>query len=239
MKSEKSFRKAVIGGFNRRDVAEYLSQMSRERREECEALKAGADRLRAERDAAITARNALEDRLAQYSITSAEWETATAEHQAGRKELATAQEQNAELTQDLAGWKFQAESLARELSEIGLTKARLAEMEAESARRAAETESEAASRAEKITAEAEARAQASRDELYGLVSELRQKCGLVKSDAQAAALTVVLELDKMRDWFAKFTDRFTEIDEKLAGLESDPRPQVRAFVPEMFEEARD
>ncbi|MDR0293393.1 MAG: hypothetical protein LBH95_04490 [Oscillospiraceae bacterium] len=58
MKSEKSFRKKIFGGFNSRDVVDYLAQMSRERREETEALRAGADKLRRERDALLAERNA-------------------------------------------------------------------------------------------------------------------------------------------------------------------------------------
>jgi chromosome segregation ATPase len=50
MKSEKSFRRNLFGGFNARDVVKYLAQVSKERREETEALRAGADKLRKERD---------------------------------------------------------------------------------------------------------------------------------------------------------------------------------------------
>lgn len=57
MKNEKSFRKTVAGGFNTRDVVEYLSKLSREHREEVEALRAGAEKLRKERDAALAGRN--------------------------------------------------------------------------------------------------------------------------------------------------------------------------------------
>ncbi|MCL2004164.1 MAG: hypothetical protein FWG72_09215 [Oscillospiraceae bacterium] len=57
MKSEKSFRKNIFGGFNTRDVVTYLAQTSKERREETEALRAGADKLRCERDELLAQRD--------------------------------------------------------------------------------------------------------------------------------------------------------------------------------------
>ena len=51
MKSEKSFRKSLFGGFNTQDVVTYITRTSKAHREEVEALRAGADKLRRERDA--------------------------------------------------------------------------------------------------------------------------------------------------------------------------------------------
>ncbi|MDR1669480.1 MAG: hypothetical protein LBR76_05950, partial [Oscillospiraceae bacterium] len=54
-RSEKSFRTAMVGGFNRQDVLEYISSSAREHQTEVDAYRAGADKLRGERDA-LTAR---------------------------------------------------------------------------------------------------------------------------------------------------------------------------------------
>ena len=45
---DRSFRKSTFGGFNRQDVAAYLQSMAREHREETDALRAAADKLRTE-----------------------------------------------------------------------------------------------------------------------------------------------------------------------------------------------
>jgi chromosome segregation ATPase len=318
----KSFRKSIVGGFNTRDVVDYLAQMSKERREEAEALRAGADKLRRERDDAVAARGksgrqhaaqaevaslveerdslakraeALDAELAALKLERAMPEdgSASSEREAlllqfyeMRKERDTLKEK---LEAAEARRKAESESISRafrekavfegerdsvigtltrreqELADIVNERAAwlserahimserqelLAEREAANGRIAALSGNlqKLAERVRALTEEMEQtdrsrealernlrEAEAVKAETARLIADTRARFNEVIAEGKASSLEVVLELDRMRGFFARLSDRFGETEQGLSKLASDPRPRVREFMPEEFD----
>lgn len=251
MKSEKTLRKSLVGGFNRRDVVEYVTQAARERREECDALRSGADRLRAERDAAISARDALEESAARYSASEALRQQVQKDADLKDAELSAAKSEIERLTSELEAYKIQSGALAEELTAMGAARERMDAMETEAEARVREAEEgiraaedraravemRAQADAEAVIVEAQARAERSREELVRLIEDIKARYEVICGEAQSSSLSVVRELDNMRRRFADFADAFAGLDDKLDELASDPRPHVRQFVPRQFEDS--
>lgn len=312
MKSEKSFRKSVIGGFNTRDVVDYLAQMSKERREETEALRAGADKLRRERDAVLSEKNARVSGQV-HKPTTAQVGEAVATLIAERDELARrvtelrneldASREKSVLPEEgseageLEALRLQFYEMRKERDELSTRlDTVLAERESERAaienfereraafesdrsamldtltRREQEKAELAGERSswyverselleerqrlllerdglrsevarlkdqvDALTEAGHARAQADtiRQDTARMIAETRSRFDELMASGRSSALEIVLELDRMRIFFARFTERFDEMEQGIAQLENDPRPRVREFVPATFED---
>ncbi len=325
MKS-KSFRKSIVGGFNTRDVVDYLAQMSKERREETEALRAGADKLRRERDNALAERGKRDpagrqhaaqaevaslvderDRLAKKVETletelqeirversvpeegsaSEELEaqrlrfyemrkerdelreqldSAIAEREAEHDSISSAlkekavfegerdsvidtltkrEQELAEIVNERAAWLDERARLIDERQEL------LAEREGTIEKiaalngniqklaervRALTEEMEQADRSKETLERNLREAETVKTETARMIAETRARFNEVMSEGKASSLEIVLELDRMRGFFARFAERFAETEQGIAQLESDPRPRVREFVPEIFDD---
>lgn len=322
----KSFRKSIVGGFNTRDVVDYLAQMSKERREESEALRAGADKLRRERDDAVAARGGRDpagrqhaaqaevaslveerDRLAkrveslEVELQSAKLDRAipeegsvsqereelllqfyemrkerddlrekldvtVAKHEAESNSFSRAREEKAifeserdsvintltrreqelaDIVNERAAWLEERARLVDERQEL------IAEREGAAGKIAALNNNvqKLAERVRSLTEEMEQadrskealernirEAETVKTETVRLIAETRARFTEVMSEGKASSLEIVLELDRMRGFFARFAERFAETEQGIAKLESDPRPRVREFVPETFDE---
>ena len=272
MKSENSFRKNMFGGFNSHDVVKYIKKKTNEHREEVEALRAGADKLRRERDALLTERGMAagdgqvavppdtseqdELRIQFYEMRKERDELharleATLSEREGERDasvrfvrerdafesdrsamldtLTRREQEKAELVNERAAWCAERAELIEEkqqmlmqLEQAGATRERIEREE----REAEERISLARSQAETI-----------RGETARLIAQSRARFGEMTEKSRSTALEIVLELDRMRGFFARLPERFAEPEQILAQLENDPRPYVRAFVPTAFDEA--
>ncbi len=225
-KSEKSFRTAVVGGFNRQDVLEYITAVSRDHKAEAEAHVIGADKLRAERDALQAEVGALAGERARADTLASQNETL-------RMELA-------ELRSTLNDALVREEELRAEVSRMD---ARIVELEqdaqllGDARARANELETLAYRRAEQIEQEAQQTADVSRQQLRHGVSQMKAKLDALKLDGEQAAYAIVCELDKMRDWFVHYGDVFDDVHAQIAQISPGEAPVVRQFVPQEFAES--
>jgi chromosome segregation ATPase len=277
MKSEKAFRRCMFGGFHPHDVVNYISKKTKEYREELEALRSGADKLRRERDAllaeqpsadappvpapAVTAapspvkdnsamdelriqfyemrreRDDLRSKLDSLTYareaereTVASFERERAAFESDRASLLTTltrrEEEKAELANERAAWFAEKAELTEERQRL-VHALKNADVSREQMKR---EEEETARRLE----DAKAQAAAVRQETAKLIAESRAFFDDMNEKSRASALEIVLELDRMRAFFARFPERFADPGQILSRLESDPRPHVREFTPPVF-----
>jgi chromosome segregation ATPase len=264
MKSEKSFRKNLFGGFNTRDVVNYLAQVSKERREETEALRAGMEKLRRERDelaggepvepvqapepAEYTApadRTELDELQTKLDAVIAERENEREASERFVRERTAFENDRSSMQDALTRCEQEKGALAAERAKWGAERAELMEerqkllMErdaviAEAARLKRDMDAASISK-ERMEREGK-EAENIRNETARLVSETRARFNDMSEKSRSSALEIVLELDRMRGFFTKLPDRIAELEGILAQMESDPRPRIRAFVPPRIEE---
>ena len=225
--SEKSFRTAVVGGFNRQDVLEYISASARERHNEIDAYRAGADKLRGERDALG---DALSKQVAEVLSLRERADRLEIEVSELRREMESLSAENARLSQRERELTMEISVLSPKLlafengeKEFGEARLRTEELEMRAYRRAEEIESEAAVYAEKL-----------RFGAREMLSELSGKLEEIRSDSEKATYQIVLELDRMRSWCVHCGDAFQEAVERLNELGPADYPIVREFVPREF-----
>ena len=247
MKKEQSFRKTVVGGFNRRDVIDYLARAAKERREETEALRAGAEKLRRERDDALEAAvippqgtpggEYEEMRLRFYdmrgrldeAVTRAE--TLQAERDAAQTALERFQQENAVFISDREAMQ---EAFTRVEGEVASLTAERAEWLGE--RSAIQDELERMRRTLEQAGATREKTEALRHETATLISDTVGHFNEFMAAGRNAALETVLELDRSRAFFASFDGRFAELVKAAAALNDDPRPRLKEFTPKPFEE---
>jgi hypothetical protein len=271
VKSEKSFRRNLFGGFNTRDVVNYLAQASKERREETEALRAGMEKLRRERDERApdppqmpgpdvpgeqpvgpipaeelnVLRSERDELLKKLDDFITERETGRESSERLAREQTAFENDRSSMQDALTRCEEEKAALAAERAKWGEERAALLEerqkllmerdafiAEAERLKREMESASisrERTEREEKETANI-------RSELARLVTETRARFDEMNEKSRASALEVVLELDRMRGFIAKFPERIAELESILTQLENDPRPRIREFVPPRIEE---
>lgn len=222
-KIEKSFRTAMVGGFNRRDVLEYISASAREHHNEIDAYRAGADKLRGECDA--LSRQVAEFLSQRERADSLEREVFDLKRgmDALSCENARLSAKEEELAAEIGTLSKRILDFESSEKELGDARLRAEELEMQAYRRAEEIESEAAESAEKLRLGAQ-------EALTGLVEKLDG----IRSDSEKAAYQIVLELDKMRSWYAHYGDALQEAEDKLRGLGFGGQPVVREFVPQEF-----
>jgi hypothetical protein len=321
----------MFGGFHPQDVVNYISKKNKEYREELEALRFGADKLRRERDALLASQNEaqpapapaappepvyvplvaepavvpesaeivapepvlreqiapepeiapvavrdnqvveelniqleglrsqLDERRVQFYEMCRERDelcsklealTLAQEEERGdlekyRREreafegdraslldaITRSEEEKAELANERAAWFTEKAELIQEkesillaMEQAGASREQIKKEEEESARRIEEVKSQAA---------------AVRAETAKLISQSRAFFDEMNEKSRNSALEIVLELDRMRGFFAKFPERFADPGQILSKLESDPRPYLREFKPQVFETAEE
>lgn len=223
VKSEKSFRTAMVGGFNRQDVLEYISASAREHQSEIEAYRAGADKLRGERDelrGSVEELSGQRERADGLERELAEMKRAFAELERVNARLSKNQD---DLQAEISRLSLRILDYENDERELGDARLRAEELEMKAYRRAEEIESEAAAEADGVRREAQQS-----------VTELREKLEGIRSDAEKAAYQIVLELDKMRAWYAHYGDSLQDAEDRLGELSGEERPAVREFVPQEF-----
>lgn len=157
----KGFKTAVVGGFNREDVLQYIEQAAKESSDKLEQLQAEAEQARDEAEklrqdnVSLSQKNAeLLERLGEMTVESdklrqeAEQARAQAEQDAGeaqklRDELQAAQNENSRL-------RTRMEALEQQNQEYLDSKDRLAEIELCAYRRAKEVDERAQQDAQRI-----------------------------------------------------------------------------------------
>jgi DNA repair exonuclease SbcCD ATPase subunit len=280
----------MFGGFHPHDVVNYISKKTREYREELEALRSGADKLRRERDTLLAEQDkppadfppepvyvpvvaappapppdntALDELRAQLDERRVQFyemcrerdglrsklEALTQAQEAGREamesfererdafegdraSLMTAltrrEEEKAELANERAAWFAEKAELIDErkslllaVEQAGASREQMRREEEESARRLEDVKAQAAN---------------VRQETAKLIAQSRAFFDEMNEKSRASALEIVLELDRMRAFFARFPERFADPGQILSKLESDPRPHMREFKPQVFEQ---
>ncbi len=222
-KSEKSFRTAMVGGFNRQDVLDYISAVKKEHHNETDAYRAGAEKLRGERDALCRQVEELSSQRERADRLEREANELKREINELSRENSRLARKEEELTVEIGGLSLRILDFENSEKELGDARLRAEELEMQAYRRAEEIESEAARSVEK-------QLQGSREAL----DELMGKLDGIRLDAEKAAYQVVLELDKMRSWYAHYGEAFQETEDKLRELGGGDQPIVREFVPREF-----
>jgi chromosome segregation ATPase len=256
----------MFGGFHPQDVVNYIAKKNREYKEELEALRSGADKLRRERDglitgdppsssepkyasvgsAAQTADSTDELRIQFYAMrrerdelrakldtlsfdresersAMERFERERSVFEADRSSLFTAltrrEEEKAELAKERADLLEENQRLTLLLEQAGATREQI-KMEREDA--------------EKRLEDLKTQAVSVRQETARLITESRTFFDDMNEKSRTSALEIVLELDKMRSFFTRFPERFADTGQVLSKLESDPRPFMREFKPQVF-----
>lgn len=154
MAEENGRFRAALGGFNRRDVAQYMEKMAKEHREQVEALQAELERTRTEKEALAAELEGLRshsgDLADQEAKVRASLEESTrslahlrGELQVTQGHLAIAKKQLG----DLQGKVSQLEPMAKQYEVL---KDRVATVELDAHRKAQDTVSQAQAEAERI-----------------------------------------------------------------------------------------
>ena len=146
--SSESFRGSLFGGFNRDDVASFISSMSIELnvcKTECEGLK--------------TERKALKSEIETLSAQNSELKKEKEGRELKSAETDALKANVAELQAYIAGMQAKMEEDARAIEAFNRLKSKLSVMEFEACKRAQDIETEASKRAQEIETEASRRAQ--------------------------------------------------------------------------------
>lgn len=225
IKSEKSFRIAAIGGFNRQDVMDFISTSARERQEEIEAYRIGAERLRNERDrlsAELGALSGIKERADELIAANG---SLSSEKEELRGALASLKNDHASLQEENNSLRLRVKQYETELDGFGDIKSKMAEIEMHAYRRAEAIEAEAAQHETKVRAS-----------IMHTLADLSGRFKDVMTDSEASAYTIVTELDKMRDWFVHLPDLLESLNAQLQAMSLENRPVIRDFIPEEFDE---
>jgi chromosome segregation ATPase len=224
IRSEKSFRIAAIGGFNRQDVMDFIASSARERREEIEAYRTGAEKLRGERDkysAALEAMSGVKERADGLSSAN---KALFAEKEQLRSALEDLRNKHASLQEENNSLRLRVDQYEAELDGFSDAKSKMAEIEMQAYRRAEAIEAEAAQNEAKVRAS-----------IMHTLAELTGRFKGVMTDSEASAYAIVTELDKMRDWFVHMPDLLDSLNAQLQAMSLENRPIIRDFIPEEFD----
>ncbi len=177
---DNQFRNAAFGGFNRRDVADYLAQTAWTHAEQM-------GQLRTQLDEAVR-----------------EQEELRAQLEAAREELSACQQELEQAQADRQTVREQADRLAELEQEREQLCARLAQLEPDAAayatikERTAGMELDAHRRAQAIVDQAKAEAQQQRRSVEQWLERLRSEYGEVCSQVESTMALATLELDRAR-----------------------------------------
>lgn len=143
MSNQKPIRASLFGGFNKKDVAGYIEELSKKSGE----YKAESEQLRERCSELETYQQELDSLQSDFDTVTAQLEEANAELEQLRAEKARLEDENASLSAALAAAKEDAEV-------YNAAKERLAALEVEASRRSLELERDAKSAADKILSDA-------------------------------------------------------------------------------------
>ena len=205
MKNEKPMRGTLFGGFNKKDVAAYIEELSTRSAE----YKAENDRLWECSDECESVKQTLAELRQEHDSMLAEFEAAKAELEELRAEKARLEEENAALSAEL--------SSARENAEVfNAAKERLAALEVESSRRSIELERDAKANADRILSEVEENVSELRAALLSLYRDtLRMKEGL---HGQLAGLeSSIDDLAALSQSKQEYLGKFTRVSSEQGG----------------------
>jgi len=154
MSNQKPIRGALFGGFNKKDVAGYIEELSKKSGE----YKAESEQLRERCDELETSKLAMDELQDNYDSVQRELEDANTEIEQLKAEIAQLKDENTALSAELESLKVDAEAYkaARE---------QLVTLELDANRRAVELERDAKANADRVLAEA-------RDSVIALQSSL-------------------------------------------------------------------
>lgn len=215
MAGEQQFRSAMLGGFQRQDVLNYIESSIKEHSAKVEALQKELDEARAARTALETEKNELRS---QYAVTVSKLEAVTA---TSDRCAATLEEQTARLAQ-----------LEDENSTL---RARLEELEPQANAyqavkdRAAGIELEAHIRAQAAEGAARERVKATKAEVEKWIMKLQAEYEHLRLDVDATISHAVGELGKVEKTLEGISTGFSDHDAELERLlQSYRQPQVPA-----------
>ena len=219
-----SFRTAVVGGFNRQDVLNYIEQSSRAAAERCAALQketeevrkalstAQADAAKArEREAALALEN---ERL---SKTLAEKSAALSRTQS---DLAREQAELAAVREELEALKARTEQMSQGAAAYAELKDRTATIELEAHQRARAIENQAEERAKKVRLAAEQ-----------ILYKVQAGYGRLRSDVDATIAHASGELGRADKALESVRQEFAEHDAELEKLLRSYRETSAVKVP--------
>ena len=208
MDINKRLRRALLGGFNSRDVVAYIDTLTEQHRMETAELRRELDRVTGERDAALRdggdadgIRRSLEEAEAALAEKSSELEQVTGERDALRGELADAREK-------LGRYESADTELSEKLAELERVKARVTDIELEAHERARVIEKNAAERAESVRRESEE-----------LLRDACRRYGAARSSAAGAIEDGIGAVDRLRGELAELLRSLDGIGEKLGGID--------------------
>jgi len=258
----------MFGGFHPQDVVNYIAKKNREYKEELEALRSGADKLRRERDGLLSGEAPSPSEPKYASVGSAPQTSSADSTDELRIQFYAMRRERDELRTKLDTMSFDRESersamerferersvFEGDRSSLFTALTRREEEKAELAKERADLLEEnqrlsllidqAGATREQIKLEREdaerhlddlkTQSAAVRQETARLISESRAFFDDMNEKSRTSALEIVLELDKMRAFFTRFPERFADTGQILSKLESDPRPFMREFKPQVF-----
>ncbi|MDL2273208.1 hypothetical protein LJC34_01445 [Oscillospiraceae bacterium OttesenSCG-928-G22] len=242
-----SFRGAVVGGFYRQDVLDYIENAAKEHKREVDALKEEIRALSDERDG-------LKKTLSEMQSASKETEAKNTglwqELAAATDEAASKQKRMDELTKELSSLREQVSSLTSELAEksyelekltkeSGFLQSKLAMQEkilsdfAESKQRVADIELKAYERAADIREEAAELGKAALTSLNRAFSDTKNTFDATKGDSVRTILDIVSDLDRLKDGLIALSRRFDGFgDNFILGLEE----EIDVFISRVADE---
>lgn len=211
----KGFKIAVVGGFNREDVLQYIEQAARESGERLERMQDEAEQARTEAEelhrenVILREKNAeLLERLGEMTVESdkcrqetskarAEAEQDTAQAQRLREQVRALEEENARLC-------GQVEVLGKQNQEYQASKERLAEIELSAYRRAQEVDERAQQDAQRI-----------RVQSAELISQVKRELAAVTDRYRAAQQRAANEMADAAERAAALLGRVDQVVETL------------------------
>ena len=223
-RGEHIFRTAVVGGFNRQDVLDYIEAATRENREKAATLQKELQALRAERETLRQEKAALEQQAeALRKETDKLRKTGTdrgAELGQVQAELVREREQREALQRELDGYKAQCARWEDGAKAYDDLKDRTATIELEARQRARAIESAAEEKARKLRTEAEQ-----------ILYKVQAGYGRLRGDVDATITHASGELGRVDKALEQVRSEFAEHDASLEKLLQSCR-EVSRKVPE-------
>lgn len=210
-RGEHTFRTAVVGGFNRQDVLDYIESAVRESREKMVALQKELQSLREEREKLWQERAALEQR-AETLRKESEKLRRTGTDQGNelgelQAELALEREERAALQKELERYKEQCAKWAEGAKAYDDLKDRTATIELEARQRARAIESAAEEKAKRLRTEAEQ-----------ILYKVQTGYGRLRGDVDATITHASGELGRVDKALEQVRSEFAEHDAALEKL---------------------
>ena len=219
-RGECTFRTAVVGGFNRQDVLNYIESSTRANREKTAALQKEVERLRAANEALSREKEELAQKEAALRKESERLRKSTAsqgsELETVQAELAREREERQALQQELEGYKERCAKWEGGAKAYDDLKDRTATIELEARQRARAIESAAEEKAKKLRTEAEQ-----------ILYKVQAGYGRLRGDVDATITHASGELGRVDKALEQVRSEFAEHDASLERLLQSCREATR------------